>query len=94
MTHNPGSNEAIKQGCKCAVYDNNHGDMPEGHYWVTDTCPLHGTSKEYVYLCNKCAFQSTTVERLGEHIINNHMDQGARYAINAYMLSITPNNPA
>ncbi len=46
---NPGSNEAINQGCRCAVLDNNHGkfppfpatkDDPEG-WWISVNCPLH-----------------------------------------------------
>ena len=87
-TPNPGSNEALDQGCTCAVLDNHHGNMPDGNYWITVNCPLHGTDKDNIYLCNKCAFQSTTVEGLGEHIINNHMDERAKHAINAYIDSL------
>jgi len=65
---NPGSDEAIEQGCKCAVYDNNHGNMPDGNYWITDICPLHGTSKEYVYACSACAFQSLDKKELEKHL--------------------------
>lgn len=48
---NPGSNEAIEQGCNCPVLDNLHGKgfpvtTEEGElqigYWMTEDCPLHG----------------------------------------------------
>lgn len=41
---NPGSDEAIEQGCICAVLDNGHGDEELGRirgFWITDGCPLH-----------------------------------------------------
>ena len=47
---NPGSTEAIEQGCKCPVLDNNHGTgLPYGKdgeltFWYSSDCPLH-TSK-------------------------------------------------
>ena len=49
---NPGSDEALKQGCLCAVLDNRHGlgafDHPDVNgkpvFWVTESCPLHGGS--------------------------------------------------
>jgi hypothetical protein len=51
-TMNPGSDEAIKKGCKCAVLDNAHGagcGMKDENgnplFWITETCPLHGTKK-------------------------------------------------
>ena len=46
---NPGSDEAIEQGCKCAVLDNNHGDgyMGTDRFVVTATCPLHGHDTEW-----------------------------------------------
>lgn len=43
---NPGSDEAIAQGCRCPVIDNHHG----WGYWSKDvfsinlSCPLHGTA--------------------------------------------------
>lgn len=49
MTMNPGSDEAINNGCTCAVLDNNHGrfapfpsteEYPEG-WWITGGCPVH-----------------------------------------------------
>lgn len=51
MKLNPGSPEAIKQGCTCPVLDNDHGDgFPgRGHesmFWVSRTCPIHGDKKE------------------------------------------------
>ena len=43
---NPGSDEAIKQGCRCAVLDNRHGkgafDFPDGQFWINEECPIHG----------------------------------------------------
>jgi len=44
---NPGSDEAIKLGCKCPVLDNNHGEgFPCGNskascFWINEGCPLH-----------------------------------------------------
>lgn len=43
-TPNPGSDEAVKQGCTCAVMDNNHGrwaPWPNNGWWITAGCPLH-----------------------------------------------------
>lgn len=41
---NPGSDEALKQGCSCPVLDNAHGlgymGVP-GHYVMIAGCPLH-----------------------------------------------------
>ena len=40
---NPGSDEAIEQGCTCPVMDNNHGEgMGEGRFWIASDCKLHG----------------------------------------------------
>lgn len=43
---NPGSDEAIKQGCCCAVLDNRHGlgayDGKDGMFWISENCPIHG----------------------------------------------------
>ena len=47
---NPGSDEAVDQGCTCAVLDNRHGlgafdfgPRPDGKpvFWITQDCPLH-----------------------------------------------------
>lgn len=45
---NPGSTEAIEQGCTCPVIDNNHGSGSyKGEGFVTDlTCPLHGDEED------------------------------------------------
>lgn len=44
---NPGSNEALDQGCTCPVIDNGYGDPryanPRG-FWITEGCPLHDKS--------------------------------------------------
>jgi hypothetical protein len=48
---NPGSWEAIKAGCICAVMDNNHGrraPYPPDGWWVTSGCPLHDDRKTAV----------------------------------------------
>ena len=48
VTPNPGSAEAIEQGCTCAVLDNYYGrgflisDDPEPQFWFRGDCPLHG----------------------------------------------------
>jgi hypothetical protein len=43
--HNPGSPEAVEQGCLCAVLDNYHGaGFPwdgKTAWWITGGCPLH-----------------------------------------------------
>lgn len=39
---NPGSDEALDQGCRCPVLDNSHGRGP-GPFWINGDCPLHGT---------------------------------------------------
>ena len=44
---NPGSKEAIEQGCKCPVMDNNSGaGVPNGHgnppsSWYSSDCVVH-----------------------------------------------------
>jgi hypothetical protein len=48
MTPNPGSDEAIEQGCTCPIIDNNHGagigkdEKGETLFWYSLDCPLHG----------------------------------------------------
>lgn len=42
----PGSDEAIKRGCRCAIIDNNYGKgayIVDGKpvYWVSGDCALH-----------------------------------------------------
>lgn len=42
---NPGSDEAIARGCKCAVLDNAHGKGLRGdprYFSIMEDCPLHG----------------------------------------------------
>lgn len=43
MTHKPGSNEAVAQGCTCAIEDNHYGSGMDGYYWINGDCPLHGS---------------------------------------------------
>lgn len=41
---NPGSDEAIAQGCTCPVLDNGHGNEELGKergFWISGDCPLH-----------------------------------------------------
>jgi|WetSurMetagenome_2_1015567.scaffolds.fasta_scaffold400137_3 hypothetical protein len=44
---NPGSDEAIEQGCACPVLDNHHGKgvslIGKPLFWVNEECPLHGS---------------------------------------------------
>jgi len=51
---NPGSKEAIKQGCTCPVMDNNNGKglpIPDKDgtiqtaFWMSVDCPIHGIIK-------------------------------------------------
>ena len=48
---NPGSKEAIEQGCTCPILDNSHGKgYMEGIFVIVQGCPLHnpegGTENE------------------------------------------------
>jgi hypothetical protein len=41
---NPGSDEALDRGCRCAVLDNNHGKYapwPPDDWWISESCPLY-----------------------------------------------------
>jgi len=49
----PGSKQAVEEGCRCPVLDNNHGrGIPvtgaDGKrstmFWRNDECPIHGRS--------------------------------------------------
>lgn len=43
-TPNPGSDNAITQGCTCPILDNGHGNPELGKirgWWITEGCPLH-----------------------------------------------------
>ena len=47
ILRNPGSPEAIKMGCTCAVIDNNYGHGfsfgdSEPMFWIDGSCKLHG----------------------------------------------------
>ena len=42
---NPGSDEAVSQGCKCPILDNAKGRGAWGDpatFWISPSCPLHG----------------------------------------------------
>jgi len=39
---NPGSIEAIQQGCTCPVLDNNRGrGLGNDNFWIDGACPIH-----------------------------------------------------
>lgn len=41
---NPGSDEALDQGCTCPVLDNGRGrraPYPPDGWWMTEGCPVH-----------------------------------------------------
>ena len=48
----PGSDEAIKQGCTCPIYDNAGGRGAWGSegenavFWVSGDCPLHAKQND------------------------------------------------
>ena len=42
LIENPGSNEAIKLGCKCPVIDNKYGKgLGNGLFWYAGDCNYH-----------------------------------------------------
>jgi hypothetical protein len=44
---NPGSDEAVNQGCTCPVLDNGRGlGLPGGNFWFSEDCPLHNPKAE------------------------------------------------
>ena len=47
-TPNPGSDEALDQGCTCPVLDNGHGrgvgDPDSPWFWTARDCPIHGVA--------------------------------------------------
>ena len=52
MRLNPGSDEAIKEGCTCPVMDNYHGEGAyrdsDGNpvFWYSGDCPVHGKAED------------------------------------------------
>jgi hypothetical protein len=47
---NPGSPEAVEQGCQCPVMDNHQGaGIPTGGedkmFWIAHDCPIHGAKR-------------------------------------------------
>ena len=51
MASNPGSPEAIKNGCTCPVLDNGHGRGASQVggvwvHWINADCPLHGKTEQ------------------------------------------------
>jgi hypothetical protein len=48
---NPGSPEAVEQGCLCPVMDNHNGvgrplGGAENAFWINYACPIHGGEKK------------------------------------------------
>jgi len=37
----PGSPEAIQNGCTCPVLDNHNGEGQDGAFWINAECPVH-----------------------------------------------------
>ncbi len=55
---NPGSDEAVASGCKCAVIDNDHGRgaylvKGEPVFWIAETCQMHCGKEEEVSVPKK-----------------------------------------
>lgn len=55
MASNPGSKEAVDQGCTCPVMDNHHGagipfrekdGTTSVQFWINGECQLHGRKSE------------------------------------------------
>lgn len=49
MKPNPGSKEAIDQGCTCPVMDNDYGKGAYGTtdtFWINEHCPLHANQQQ------------------------------------------------
>jgi len=41
---NPGSNEAVEDGCLCPIVENNYGQAEpdgDGMWWIDARCPVH-----------------------------------------------------
>lgn len=49
---NPGSDEAVKRGCKCPIMDNHYGEgvffNGAFQFWMAMDCPLHGQGTAYM----------------------------------------------
>lgn len=43
---NPGSPDAVREGCQCAIIDNHYGAgiilNGKQEFWISGDCPLHG----------------------------------------------------
>jgi hypothetical protein len=68
---NPGSAQAIKQGCTCPVMDNHYGEgFNNGQFWITKGCPLHaptfepwpGYQRWYALVKKECLSDITALE--------------------------------
>ena len=49
---NPGSKEAVKNGCTCAIFDNCRGDPKFGEkhgFYITKGCPLHDRPEDKIH---------------------------------------------
>jgi len=45
---NPGSDEALDNGCLCPVLDNGHGKRRDGLFWMNADCPIHSIKNHTV----------------------------------------------
>jgi len=45
---NPGSDDAVGQGCECLILDNGHGRLngSKGPFWISENCPVHAGKEE------------------------------------------------
>lgn len=78
---NPGSDEAIKLGCTCPIYDNEHGDVEKVGYYLGESifvirldCHLHNRKEtdDTVYKCTSCGFMAIDIVDLLVHIKTEH----------------------
>lgn len=71
-TPNPGSDEAIKQGCICPVIDNAHGKGymgKEGVFVFTGDCPLHDPEGRTAKVLDELQRQGTDRERQMQELL-------------------------
>lgn len=83
MTPNPGSPEAIEQGCKCPRYDNCHGDgysidraTGEPLFVIVEGCPIHDPAAKETPM-NEPAPSFTEEDREQLRDLADHVDECA-----------------
>lgn len=62
MELNPGSKEAIDQGCLCPIMDNRYGagiyvKDSEPVFVMNENCPVHGSMGKEVTMCRGCGIE-------------------------------------